>query len=135
MQQKQSERLRLHKQILQMRKQIKEVEEKKVATERFKLFIESILSQLTSHAALRNKGSPVPVIITTQAFNRRLREKAKEMRIMVPALYRPNFKLADRKVKDNGGLARPPPRISGGFNQAAGVPEGNNVKCDVKFGL
>lgn len=123
---KRNETHRLHMRIHAMRKQIQELENKRQSAAFFRRFVESIEAELSSTIKRNSARSGIPRIITTEQFNRDMRAQAQRIRMQVPPLYRPNFKINDPRVKDNGGLARPSPKMTSSFNSAAGVPENDN---------
>lgn len=125
--QKEIETRRLHSQIQDMKKKIHELESKRKSAMSFALFIESIKAQLSSTAGYKPPDNTLPHIITTEAFNRRMRTEAQKIRMEVPPRHRPNFHLLDSKVKDNGGQAKPPPKMAAVFNQEAGLAEKVNT--------
>ena len=118
---KQEEEYRLQERIIVMKKQIEELEAKQRSAQNFLLFMETLKSELHRVTPIRINPHSMTPIVTTEQFNRQLKEKAQVMRMQVPSIYRPNFKLTDSKKKDNGGLARPPPKMTSAFNQASGV--------------
>ena len=119
--------------ILEMRGKIQDIESKKQSALFFKLFLESVLAQLSTHQ-IKHDPYALAQIMTTQAFNQRLKVNATALRMNIPPPYRPNFKLIEPNKKCNGGMAIPPQKLKGGFNSITSASRPDTLKCAIQFG-
>ena len=136
---KEIEAQRIELRLKALKAELEQIEHKKGQLRALKQFHLSIEAALLSVNRFRfnpsNENNPLPRIITTAAFNEKLKVSAEKLRQNVPPEHRPKLKLRDGPKRNNGGHADPPPKITGSFNKASGATPSYKQEVKISFGL